>query len=298
VDGVCCASVCNGACIACNVRGKEGTCSPLESGATPSPADACADQGAPSCGYNGACDGNGMCQRYEAGFTCKATACTPNGAGFVPMSACDGLGVCATAATVDCTPYVCDSTGGMPACRTTCRAGMADCVAPAVCVNGSCGLRPLKANGAGCVADGDCSSGHCADGVCCATTCTGPCVSCNLAAGPGTCRNVPAAKPDPHGVCKDGGAAACGQSGLCNGAGVCALYANGTTCAAGFCSGRMVRSAKRCNGLGACLAAPDQDCLTYRCNPATTECFTSCTSDLQCATAPRASCNGSGACER
>jgi hypothetical protein len=293
VAGMCCASPCSGTCVSCALPGKEGTCSPKPSG---TPAD-CADQGAASCGFDGRCDGNGACQRYEAGMTCKAAACTANGAGFMPASACDGQGTCAAANAVDCAPYVCDTTGGAPACRDTCRAGGADCVAPAVCVNGSCGPKPLKALGAGCVENADCASAHCADGVCCASACTGACVSCNQTGFLGTCRPVAAQKADPHAVCKDAGAASCGQSGLCNGAGACALYATGTVCLAGTCSGRMVRNPRRCNGTGGCVAAPDVDCLPYRCNPATTACFTSCTGNQMCSAAPRRFCQANGTCD-
>jgi hypothetical protein len=292
IAGICCGSPCGGTCVSCALPGKEGTCSPKPSG---TPAD-CADQGAASCGFNGRCDGNGACQRYEAGMSCKAAACGTNNTSLMPAAACDGLGACAAANAVDCAPYVCDTTGGAPACRTTCRAGGTDCVAPAVCVDGSCGPKPLKALGAGCLDGADCASGQCADGVCCAAACTGPCVSCNQTGFLGMCRPVAAQKPDPHAVCKDGGAAACGQSGLCNGAGACAVYAAGTVCLAGTCNGRMVRNPRRCDGKGACVTAADIDCLPYRCNPATTACFTSCTTDLMCSAAPRRNCRADDTC--
>lgn len=292
IAGLCCGSPCSGTCLSCALPGKEGTCSPKPTG---TPAD-CADQGAASCGFNGRCDGNGACQRYEAGMACKVEACAANGTSLVPAAACDGQGACAAANAVDCTPYVCDATGGTPACRKTCRAGGADCVAPAVCVDGSCGPKPLKALGAGCVDGADCASGHCADGVCCGAACTGACVSCNQTGFLGTCRPVAAQKPDPHAVCKDGGAAACGQSGLCNGAGACAVYATGTVCLAGTCNGRMVRNPRRCDGKGACVAAADIDCVPYRCNPATTACFTSCTADNMCSAAPRRNCRADDTC--
>ncbi len=58
--------------------------------------------------------------------------------------------------------------------------------------------------GTACAHDSDCSSsgdpGHCADGVCCDTSCTGTCESCNLTASQGTCTAIPA-NTDPQNEC-------------------------------------------------------------------------------------------------
>jgi hypothetical protein len=287
VSGVCCASACDGLCEACNLPGKEGTCLPIPAG---TPTTQCAKQPVSMCGHDGTCDGNGGCRYYPDGVACKAAAC--QAASYVPASACDGQGACVAGKAVDCTPYVCDSTTGAPACRTDCRAGGADCAAPAVCNNSSCGVKPKQANGAGCVAAADCMSGFCADGVCCAAACTGACVSCNQAGAEGMCKPLPAGKPDPHAVCKVAGAASCGQNGLCDGAGACSLYPSGTSCAAASCNGRFVHAPKYCDGKGVCQAVADVDCLPYRCNSATAACFTSCTSNAQCSTSPRRTCQG------
>jgi hypothetical protein len=201
------------------------------------------------------------------------------------------MGACVAANSVSCAPYLCDSSGGAPACRTTCQAGVVGCASLATCTNGSCGAKVLKADGDGCVADGDCMSTHCADGVCCATACTGACVACDLTGFVGKCHDVDAGKADPHKVCKDAGASTCKQTGLCNGAGACALYAATTTCLAGTCSGRMLVGARRCDGNGTCLAATQTDCLPFRCDTATTACFTSCTTNAQCSNAPKRTCS-------
>ena len=279
VDGVCCASACAGTCEDCDLVGTEGTCTPLTAGTI---AMECAKQPSTSCGFDGTCDGNSGCRRYPAGVACQPDSC--QGATYMPASACDGQGTCMAASLVDCTPYVCDTTGGAPACRSDCRADAgADCVSPAVCVSGSCGQRPTKMNGVGCVEAADCASSNCVDGVCCATACTGACQSCNQVGFAGTCRAVPAGKIDPHGICKDTGAAGCGTNGTCNGASACALYPSGTTCAAGMCNNRMLHQSKHCDGKGVCQPSPDVDCVPYRCDPTTTACFTSCTLTLQCA---------------
>jgi hypothetical protein len=276
IDGVCCASACDDNCQACNLAGKVGTCAPRPLGAT---GKLCANQPASSCGYDGTCDGNGACHRYAAGFACKAASCQANS--YVPASACDGQGTCVAASPVDCTPYTCDATT-TPACLTTCQTGGTECLSPAVCVNGSCGARPKKANGAGCVAATDCTSNHCADGVCCGAACAGACMSCDQVGFEGMCLPVGAGKTDPHAICKDAGATTCGRNGLCDGAGACALYPTTTVCAAGSCKGATLHNARKCDGNGACAAATDTDCMSYRCDPSTTACFTSCVLSLQC----------------
>src|SRR5438445_12446590 len=116
----------------------------------------------------------------------------------MPASAVDGQANCVTPNAVSCVPYLCDSSAGAPQCRTTCQFGVIGCAGTAVCTAGSCGVKVLKANGAGCVAAGDCTSNHCVDGVCCETACTGACVACNQAGLEGLCKSVAAGKPDPH----------------------------------------------------------------------------------------------------
>jgi hypothetical protein len=286
VDGVCCASACNGICEACNVTGKAGTCSPVPAGTS----DAmCAKQPSSTCGFDGTCDGNGGCRRYPVGVACKAEGC--QGALYVPAAACDGQGTCMAPANVDCSPYICDSTGGSPACRTTCRAGGTDCQAPATCVNSSCGAKVKKAAGAGCVDGTDCLSTFCVDGVCCVSTCTTSCNSCNQTGKEGMCLPVPAGKVDPRNVCKDAGIATCGKNGLCDGMGGCQVYPTTAVCAAASCNTRFVKPERHCDGKGACVAAADVDCQPYRCDPTTTACFKSCTDNNQCSAAPKRVCN-------
>jgi hypothetical protein len=279
IDGVCCASACDDNCQSCNLAGKAGTCTPKPAGAA---SKTCAAQPISQCGFDGMCDGNGGCQRYGAGVACKAASC--DGKNYVPASACDGQGACVAASPVDCTPYVCGPSTA-PACLATCAVGGTDCVSPAVCANGSCGARPKGMNGAGCVAATDCTSGFCADGVCCVSACTGACTSCNQTDFPGMCLPVAAGKADPHKVCKDAGAATCGSDGLCNGAGACAFYAATTVCVAGSCKGATFHNPRKCDGNGVCQPAPaDSDCTPYRCDATTTACFTTCQiAVLQCA---------------
>jgi MYXO-CTERM domain-containing protein len=77
VDGVCCDSACTGKCMACNVPGRVGQCSPLPSGTDPTNdcgtgsdvcrlscdgAGACAYPWGASCGDCKSCNGAGTCQ--------------------------------------------------------------------------------------------------------------------------------------------------------------------------------------------------------------------------------------------
>ncbi len=69
--------------------------------------------------------------------------------------------------------------------------------------------------GASCARDSDCDSGHCQDGVCCESLCTGECYSCNVPGQAGRCVAV----PDGTSCDKDGN--------ICNGQ---------DTCQAGSCT--------------------------------------------------------------
>jgi hypothetical protein len=276
-DGVCCSSKCGTLCHACNLPGQEGTCAPVPSG-TLSPL--CSKQDPSTCSYDGTCDGDGLCRRYPGGVACKPASC--NGASYLPQAACDGQGTCVAPKAVSCAPYKCGTSGAAPACLQTC-ATATDCVSPAVCTNSSCGMRPKGGIGAGCVATTDCTSNFCVDGVCCATACTGGCVSCNVTNMEGTCLPVAAGKTDPHKVCTDAGASSCGHNGLCDGAGACAVYPATTVCAAGSCRVATLTPARHCDGKGACAPATTVDCTPFRCDATTTACFTSCMSNTQCA---------------
>ncbi len=72
-QGVCCNSACTDTCVACNVPGKVGTCSPQPKGTQCAPA---------------ACQGDSK----------------------VSARLCDGAGTCQPAVTTDCTPYTCNKT--------------------------------------------------------------------------------------------------------------------------------------------------------------------------------------------
>ncbi|HVZ71134.1 MAG TPA: hypothetical protein VHJ20_02060 [Polyangia bacterium] len=269
VDGVCCGSASCPSCQACNLSGT-GACSPVAAG-TPAPASFCADEGAASCGNNGKCDGNGGCQNYGDGTSCSLATC-PSGAGSLVMAGTCQAGVCSKP-TQSCAPYFCN---GVTACQTTCGSST-DCTTGYYCtgVGGTCVLK--KAGGAACTADGQCSTGHCTDGVCCGSASCPGCQACNIS-GNGTCAPVSAGTDD--GTCTDQGAATCGTNGKCDGAGNCQKYANGTTCSQATCaSTATLKLAGACNG-GTCVVGT-MACSPYTCSAGA--CNNACNSDGDCA---------------
>jgi hypothetical protein len=148
--------------------------------------------------------------------------------------------------------------------------------------------------GAACKTDGQCLSGHCADGVCCATACDGACFACSTAAklrgADGVCEAVTSGN-DPHAACAAAGPATCGVSGLgCDGAGQCAIYTAGTTCRPAACvSG--VATVSRCDGSGTC-ASKGTSCGVYVCGA--DACKTTCDADTDCV--PGYVCDTTHAC--
>jgi hypothetical protein len=271
-DGVCCNTACNGVCVTCSSTDNVGTCIPAD--VNTDPRSDCTDEGSSTCGKNGNCDGTGACQLYVAGVACGMAGCTNTTLTFAGR--CDGLGSCNAPTSQSCSPYICGTTGS---CKTTCSAD-ADCTGSGnFCVNGSCGPKPP---GATCAADGDCKSGHCANSVCCATTCTGNCMSCAITGSAGTCINVPAGQ-DPLAQCADQLAPSCKTNGSCDGKGGCQLYASGTVCGTNSCTAGEATAAGKCDGTGTCQAGTMSSCNAYVCDT-TGVCKTTCTVDTDCST--------------
>jgi len=101
--------------------------------------------------------------------------------------------------------------------------------------SGACNLGQGLSNGSTCSQASQCTSGNCADGVCCDTACTGLCVACSAAkkgqGTDGTCGFI-AYDKDPDNECASGN---CGGDGACkkyNGAGCGAA----TECLSGYCA--------------------------------------------------------------
>jgi hypothetical protein len=275
-QGFCCDTACQGKCQSCGLTNSRGTCTNVPAGSV-DPTATCKDQGAATCGTNGKCDGNGGCALYGQGTTCKGSSCPAGSTTFTATSTCNGAGTCVTPNATPCFPYQC----GASVCKNSCTVD-GDCASPAVCINGSCGL---KGNGQSCASAVECLSGFCAQGVCCGTACQGACTSCALPSSLGTCSNVANGAPDPQKTCRDLGAASCGTDGLCNGSGACRLYAGGTSCAPPSCptASATLTSGRTCDGKGTCQPATTIACEPYVCN-GSTACKSACASDADCLT--------------
>jgi hypothetical protein len=184
VDGVCCASACDGTCESCAVAGSEGSCKPHAAGTDPD-AD-CAGAGKIGDLCAGSCNGKGACE-FPAGETpCGTTTCEGS---KLKGDVCGGDGSCGPSAA-DCAPFLC-STGK---CTTSCVAD-ANCAADSFCNAGICA--PKHPNGEACTASNECSSGLCEGGHCCGSACaapnsceTGTCLCNGVACDPGaTCES-------------------------------------------------------------------------------------------------------------
>jgi hypothetical protein len=282
VDGVCCASACDGACEACNVAGNEGSCSPVAAGTDP--AEDCATAAGASCGTSGTCDGAGACAFFGDEQTCD------DGETCSVADRCDGTGVCRGDVPTTCGPGEgneccvgsCSDGAGCQTSATTC----ADvCTPSSLTIGESC----AGCGGAGAV--GVCGGGttHLCDASshseCMEIGCGGTVYRCTEAGGIWAWRTDPA--------CDDGDACTWGdgcRGGSCGG--------NTVSCPDTTCADR------ECNGTATCTVSvksgqvcDDGNLCTYndRCD-ATGECGAS--APISCVDAPciDRECNGTSAC--
>ncbi len=281
VDGVCCSSACSGPCLACNLAGTAGQCTPVPDGLPPVIPTQCPREPVASCGLDGLCNGRGGCRRFPDGTACEPGTCQGNS--LVGAKQCSA-GKCAAPVIVTCSPYGCDA--GANRCHDRCTDGSA--CAGGACQAGSCGK---KAAGATCQAAAECESGFCTDGVCCNSACSGPCVSCREPGRFGQCAPVSAGHIDPHGQCQRQGPETCGQTGVCNGEGGCARHASGTRCRPGSCSGASFVPPSVCDGVGSCVPSAPISCAPFMC--ALGACRGTCGTNADCI--PPNSCQG-GSC--
>ena len=137
-------------------------------------------------------------------------------------------------------------------------------------IGGGSGGSTALGLGSTCTAGTQCSSGICADGVCCNASCGGQCEACNSASAKGMCVAV----TTPRTACA--GAGTCG--GHCDGTNRMACsYPDATvSCgAAASCTNSKATTAALCNGAGLCSSATTTTC-TYGCRSDAPTCDTGC----------------------
>ena len=218
-DGRCCDTACDETCKACDLPGKAGTCTFVPAGQ----ADA---QAQPACSGNKVCDGKGGCLLAQGQTCAKHSACA--------SGHCADYVCCDTACTGICRS--CAVPGSAGSCGFT-PAGTQDlnasttCSTPLAC-DGKGGCH--KANGASCTTKAACASGHCVDGVCCATACDASCKACNVTSYLGTCTTVADGAQDLWAQTPCAGAKVC-IKGVC-GKSAGQACAKGAECASGFCA--------------------------------------------------------------
>jgi hypothetical protein len=133
-----------GTCEICTLSASAPNCAPVPAGVAPIVPSQCPDQGAPSCGPDGTCNGSGACRLYATDTVCLAASC-PTGALRTPARLCDGAGTCAATTAVACPGgFLCDAANNL--CKTSCTVATsaADCLAPNVCTGNICGTLELQ----------------------------------------------------------------------------------------------------------------------------------------------------------
>jgi len=267
-DGLCCDSACTGDCRACDLPGHEGTCASVAVGVSD------------TCVAPGVCDGHGAC-KLPNGATCGSeTDCL---SGFCADGVC-----CETSCALAC--VACNLPGQRGACVAVAMGAhdpvsAAPCTAPRICDGAGTCATP---NGYPCKGLGECLSGNCVDGVCCAAaSCAGICRSCNAAGAEGACANVAAGTGDPD-TCPVANGMACDGQARCK-------TANGRSCAVdGDCG------SGHCAGGTCCETACDGICQSCALPAAPGTCASIPVGQVDAAhlrcIAPMA-CDGQGACK-
>src|SRR6185295_7188630 len=154
-----------------------------------------------------------------------------------------------------------------------------------------------KDRGEACVRDSECNLGHCADGVCCESACSGQCESCAEDNQKGTCVAI-AGKP--RGAIRSpcaGTDTTCG--GKCDGMNrtACAYPDEQVTCVAARCDMGVAFGAASCDRMGGCRTPTSAPCASNVCESVTT-CSGGCSSGGTGTACPMAQfCNAAGACE-
>lgn len=213
--------------------------------------------------------GNGVDAIERLGVNAPGAACVGND--DCSSGVCD-LGICCQG---PCTGACRACVAGTGACEPVRSADDADtCARASTCdASGAC----KKKDGQTCGTGGECASGHCVDGVCCNSACSGACEACDGAVK-GRC-DVVAGRPRGNRPCASDGSS-CG--GACDGVRreVCRFPSPQVGCGTACKDG--VRTPSACDGAGACKVLAAEACPgNYACADAAT-CKTTCAVDGDC----------------
>jgi hypothetical protein len=209
-DGVCCNAACTGTCLACSAA-KTGAADGMCTNVLVNQTDTVATT---ACNAPSACDGMGACKSTNGqacpggNANCLSGFCTDGVCcGSVSCPACQScaLGANGTCANVPAGP---DTTS-----PNTCM-GNSTCDAAGAC---------KSIDGQACTLPTTCLSGNCTDSVCCESTCTAQCKSCNVPNFEGTCTDIPINMIDSN------ASMTCNFANACDGAGNCKT-ASGSPC--------------------------------------------------------------------
>ena len=252
---------------------------PLAPGSACGNGQACNSKAQCGCSNDGQCTSPDKCGGGNPGtpFTCGCT-----------QKDCATLGK--TCGTVSDTCYA------MLNCNSGSQNGTETDVDCGGGANETCGT--TCAQGKQCSVNIDCTSGFCADGVCCNTACTGACVACTAAkkgsGSDGVCGSIPVNQPDtfPANICVSPKA--------CDGVSNCKktdgqTCGGNSECVSGSCADGVCCNTT-CNGTClACSAAKkgggaDGVCGNIPVNQTDTAATVQCTGT--------SSCDGNGACKR
>jgi hypothetical protein len=119
VDGFCCDAPCAGACQACDVPGKLGTCTTLTGGTPHGTRSSCSGTGACS----GFCNGSSATACAAATGPCAAAQCDPTANNYtLKLASQCAANACPAQTSTSCEPYAC----AFAACKTSCTSN-ADC---------------------------------------------------------------------------------------------------------------------------------------------------------------------------
>ena len=158
--------------------------------------------------------------------------------------------------------------------------------------------------GQSCDSPEQCETGYCVDGVCCDSSCSGECESCDKEGSSGVCSPWDAqtdpelecgkcavcdgagecimavAGTDPKAACPTHQEVTCLLTGMCDGDGQCAYWSAETVCDSGMCFEGTLYPDDHCDGKGNCVDSPPVDCCPYQCDGDT--CGVSCDTSEDC----------------